>query len=138
MSKARITYRLDDSRQNMNKQPSVERSERKVVPLHAEETAKIGQEDGEKAEKKRAVNDRRPILNQFTSDFGSWSSPFDEETLRLEQMIRQSGGIGQPTASASSRRDEAPSIYPNAGGGSFRADGEFVTRRHEPEVLDDD
>ncbi|ANE47164.1 hypothetical protein SY83_13815 [Paenibacillus swuensis] len=29
-------------------------------------------------------------LNQFTTDYGAWNSPFTEETYRLERMIRES------------------------------------------------
>jgi stage II sporulation protein B len=29
-------------------------------------------------------------LNQFTTDFGAWNSPFTEETYRLEKLIRES------------------------------------------------
>lgn len=29
-------------------------------------------------------------LNQYTTDYGAWSSPFDAETKRIEELIRQS------------------------------------------------
>src|SRR5690606_19377917 len=31
------------------------------------------------------------LLNQFTTDYGAWGSPFDIEAERLEQIIRDSG-----------------------------------------------
>jgi stage II sporulation protein B len=42
-------------------------------------------------------------LNQFTSDFGAWSSPFDAEVQRLEALIRNSS---PPQEADSNRRSE--------------------------------
>src|SRR5690606_14597874 len=52
---------------------------RPIIPLTPEEFEVVE----EKSE--------QPPLNQFTADFGSWSSPFDEETERVERMIRETG-----------------------------------------------
>jgi stage II sporulation protein B len=79
MSKARITYRFDPERNEHSspKQIAPEGESRaKVIPLYDNEY---------RAEK---IVDVQP-LNQFTTDFGAWSSPFDAETDRVERMIRE-------------------------------------------------
>jgi stage II sporulation protein B len=74
MSKARITYRFD-------KHPGG-----KIVPAR-EQAKPTGtviplRRDG-------SGRDGEPELNRFTHDFGEWTSPFDTETKRIEQLIRE-------------------------------------------------
>jgi stage II sporulation protein B len=79
MNKARITYRFDpEGRKNAKQAAGKElpQENAKVIPLY---------EDEYKAED---IIDVQP-LNQFTTDFGAWSSPFDAETERVERMIRE-------------------------------------------------
>lgn len=62
----------------------------------------------------REIRDYQP-LNQYTTDFGAWSSPFDAETQRIEDLIRESNEregrkpLGEPEfyrPAPPSRRDE--------------------------------
>ncbi|MDF2926347.1 MAG: hypothetical protein K0R57_5261 [Paenibacillaceae bacterium] len=49
-------------------------------------------------------------LNQYTTDFGAWSSPFDAETQRIEDLIRDSNereGRGTADAPGDRRPDDA-------------------------------
>lgn len=74
MSKARLTYRLDAGRRNSNPNST---NQPDIIPLRQEEFKVI---------------DNGQELNQFTNDFGAWKSPFDEETERIEKLIRESSG----------------------------------------------
>ncbi|WP_010270865.1 hypothetical protein [Paenibacillus senegalensis] len=74
MSKARLTYRFDNGRDPANK-PSGQQPE--IIPLQKEEYK---------------VMDSGPELNQFTTHYGEWKSPFDEETEKIEKLIRESAG----------------------------------------------
>lgn len=78
MSRTRITYRFDQQTP-MKWEESQEKG--KVIPLHQKEYRVID-----------PVLSQQP-LNEFTKDFGAWSSPFDVETDQLEQMIREDDGI---------------------------------------------
>jgi stage II sporulation protein B len=83
MSKARITYRFDpehNEHRSRKQTASGGESRAKVIPLYNNEY---------KAEK---MVDVQP-LNQFTTDFGAWSSPFDAETDRVERMIRETDRV---------------------------------------------
>lgn len=99
MSKARITYRFDDpGREPFRKEP------RPVIPLFKEEFTIIREErepagdmpePGFSREGEPVLRTRREFvdtgpLNQFTTDFGAWKSPFDAETEKVERMIRES------------------------------------------------
>ncbi|WP_127588553.1 SPOR domain-containing protein [Paenibacillus koleovorans] len=55
----------------------------------------------------RPPREERAPLNQFTTDYGSWSSPFDEETERVERMIRSTGNATVQTEEA-----ERPPVPP--------------------------
>lgn len=90
MNKARITYRFDhDGHRLADKEkqghPGEESS---IIPLQPSEY-KV---EDEPMETSRYVEDIKRedsgLLNQYTSDFGAWSSPFDAEVERLEQLIR--------------------------------------------------
>lgn len=65
MHKAKITYRINNNRPE----------EPKVIQLRDEEFRV------EKAARE---------MNPFTNDYGAWDSPYDAETRRLEQLIRES------------------------------------------------
>lgn len=86
MNKARITYRFEhgQAHTSANLNNEAQWQETRVYDL-----------DKPKAEKKPAIEDAH-YLNQFTSDFGAWQSPFDIETEKLEDMIRHSErSVGQ-------------------------------------------
>lgn len=112
--KARITYRFE---QPEHKRPTSAKGgqeagrDARVIPLLAEEYHVVEEQvqvqaqddppvpDRREADEPRwertafssGMFDRRTPLNQFTTDFGSWSSPFDEETERVERAIRETG-----------------------------------------------
>lgn len=93
MNKARITYRFNENGQR-EKDSSGKGEPSKVIPLYEEEF-RVVEEKKESRPEKNAVepelyDDRR--LNHFTADFGGWSSPYDAETQRIEDLIRQSKG----------------------------------------------
>ncbi|MDB5053465.1 MAG: sporulation protein [Bacilli bacterium] len=73
MDKTKITYRFDPNMKPAERIDSNERS--KVIPLYEEEF--------------RIVEDITP-LKEYPNDYGAWNSPFDAETRRIEQMIRES------------------------------------------------
>src|SRR5690606_6245388 len=60
----------------------------KVIPLDSSEYEVM--EESERHAKEIQREDTSP-LNQYTADFGAWSSPFDAEVERLEQIIRNAG-----------------------------------------------
>jgi stage II sporulation protein B len=85
-NKARITYRFnkEGKREDVQAYSQIEkdnRSAQQIVPLRAEEYEIVGDDETESAAETKP-------LNQFTTDFGTWHSPFDEETERLERLIR--------------------------------------------------
>jgi stage II sporulation protein B len=78
MNKARITYRFDPQGRREPKPSAgaeLPTESPKVIPLREDEY------------RSEEIIDVQP-LNQFTTDFGAWSSPFDAETERVERMIR--------------------------------------------------
>lgn len=78
MSKSTITYRFDHSERPRTQHKS-EPKEKQIIPLN--------QEEYEVKSSPEAIVDTQQ-LNQFTTDFGAWSSPFDAETDELERLIR--------------------------------------------------
>ncbi|MDF2937150.1 MAG: hypothetical protein K0Q90_2523 [Paenibacillaceae bacterium] len=83
MNKARITYRFDGERDKRNdglNEAANDREPNRVIPLFQEEYQVV---------EEREVRDYQS-LNQYTTDFGAWSSPFDAETQRIEDLIRES------------------------------------------------
>jgi stage II sporulation protein B len=97
MDKARITYRFEKGSGGSNKMQRAHgnesenrenRDKRKVVPLYQDEFRVVG-DDRTPQGPESPIFDTQS-LNQFTTDFGAWSSPFDEETERLEKLIRAS------------------------------------------------
>lgn len=89
MNKSRITYRFDSQG---NLQDRVEnKQDMKVIPLYKEEYSVDHDPSSEK--RSEAVRDNHAfrdnqMLNQYTYDYGAWNSPFDLETSKLEQLIR--------------------------------------------------
>ncbi|WP_438444331.1 SPOR domain-containing protein [Gorillibacterium sp. sgz5001074] len=128
MNKARITYRFDPDRER-EREWERERGEGqgrsgreengRVIPLYQEEYRVMEEQGNERQELHQASpepphrSDREsgsPIrdyqsLNQYTTDYGAWSSPFDAETQRIESLIRESNEregrrpAGEPPAS---------------------------------------
>lgn len=113
MNKARITYRFDPNRDNREREAGQGTEEMgRVIPLYQEEYEVVEEElelrgpsyKGDKPDRERTMPgsagrdtnkgqapDIRDYqgLNQFTTDFGAWSSPFDAETRRIEELIRE-------------------------------------------------
>src|SRR5690625_112046 len=81
MNKGRITYRFDSAGQRTveDDTTSKEQQQQQLVPIKEEEPSDLQDEESTVAYE----------INKFTSDFGSWESPFDTETEKLEQLIRQ-------------------------------------------------
>jgi stage II sporulation protein B len=106
-NKARITYRFDHPQQKRTDAHYFEQEPNPVIPLTPEEFSVVEEDAGslftDSGQYEPTRVDKSPPpsslfnqsqsqpLNQFTSDFGSWSSPFDEETERVERMIRATG-----------------------------------------------
>ncbi|MDP5272722.1 hypothetical protein [Chengkuizengella axinellae] len=88
MDKARLTYRFDKKDHKLNKKSDEDKKE--IISLHEDEFTVV--EEPDKTVKKEPLSepilDSQP-LNQFTTDYGAWSSPFDAETAKLEQLIRE-------------------------------------------------
>lgn len=110
MNKARITYRFDGDRDKRNdgmSEAANGREPNRVIPLFQEEYQVVEEKEGADSagkhgdrEERRYPESPRPSqqreirdyqsLNQYTTDFGAWSSPFDAETQRIEDLIRES------------------------------------------------
>lgn len=100
MSKARITYRFDEPGRHGEK-----RSPYPIIPLSKEEFSVV-EDDRHAASTPTPIRmapegrlyDTQP-LNQFTTDFGAWKSPFEVETEEVERLIRQSSSPMPPPSS---------------------------------------
>ena len=119
MNKARITYRFDEFGNQVAKPEKQETHNTEQTPpllsdglfsqtfeedtIHSGLSAQHAREQGQTPDSAKADNgtpgsgerggrviDLHP-LNPFTTDYGAWNSAFDEETFRVEQIIRQSG-----------------------------------------------
>jgi stage II sporulation protein B len=97
MNKARITYRFDQSRPpQSDKKTDVPKGD-KVIPLSHEEFQVVEGRD-EAADKEWMDKTKQfkmvesvfepQTLNQFTTDFGGWNSPFENDDDRVEHVIR--------------------------------------------------
>lgn len=89
----------------------------KVIPLYEEEYRVVeenrfgGHEDQE--QRVPQINDYQPF-EAYKTDYGAWSSPFDAETQRIEEMIRQSeAGRGQRPEPRSERGIERSKADPD-------------------------
>lgn len=104
MSKSRITFRFDRTGERIPHKP---KREQPVIPLEKEEFHVVEDEiplesSWNPGEKRQEDSHRQPgmetvehlftphQLNEFTTDFGVYTSPFDGETKRVEQIIRDS------------------------------------------------
>lgn len=102
MSKARITYRFDpkERAESERRATRVQQAEETVIPLYQEEfqviETKREEEPGgvtpyQQAEREQVESlFESHALNTFTTDFGSWNSPFETEGERVERIIRDS------------------------------------------------
>jgi stage II sporulation protein B len=82
MNKARITYRFDHDREKAERHMPEQRAETSPDQAPVQDRRDDGLQD-------KPYDSQ--MLNQFTTDFGAWSSPFDIEVERLEKLIRESG-----------------------------------------------
>ncbi|MFD2612563.1 SPOR domain-containing protein [Paenibacillus gansuensis] len=109
MSKARITYRFDQTGRSNKPEPP---PQGKVISLTEDEVRvtetiedtivfPAGKQEPERVQEAGKAGkeflDPQP-LNQFTTDFGAWQSPFTDETYRLEKLIRESDHEAYPGA----------------------------------------
>ncbi|MFS1513879.1 hypothetical protein VQL36_15750 [Chengkuizengella sp. SCS-71B] len=87
MNKARLTYRFDKDGNKINKENETQKD---IISLNKNEFKVLEKSDKTMTEDELSdtILDSQP-LNQFTTDYGAWSSPFDAETARLEQLIRE-------------------------------------------------
>ncbi|NBI29784.1 hypothetical protein [Chengkuizengella marina] len=87
MDKARLTYRFDKEGNQINKKNE---TQKEIISLNKNEFKVLEKSDKTETidELSDSILDSQP-LNQFTTDYGAWSSPFDAETARLEQLIRE-------------------------------------------------
>lgn len=102
MNKARITYRFDQDRERFDRLAADSKNE-KHGTSHDASNSDLERENREFSYKEFGDSERErteietkhdlydsQMLNQFTTDYGAWSSPFDIETERLERLIRES------------------------------------------------
>lgn len=80
-------YHVEEEREDDSQRESAANRSRPGTPYDTEEPFAYGNERRQRQE--RDIRDYQG-LNQFTTDFGAWSSPFDAETQRIEELIRQS------------------------------------------------
>lgn len=140
MNKARITYRFEHPEPKKTTAYRSDQETGNVIPLMAEEYNVVEEpmvesvvvrppvdhansEDDDYEANQGRVGQRQP-LNHFTTDFGSWSSPFDEETERVERMIRESGRATvqqpQPRPSVVNEQTRSESAIVNGETGYYR------------------
>lgn len=141
MNKARITYRFDSSKGpggEERRQPPAREEPGKVIPLYEEEYRVMEEQkeaqpqaepgrDGRPRREEAPIRDYQP-LNQYTTDYGAWSSPFDAETQRIEDLIRESNEREgrRPLGETAGKMDRYGRPLP-----------EFVEREPYPEPEDD-
>lgn len=75
MNKARLTYRFDRENDPRRKEAEAETPAEKVVPLYEDEFHVVGGE--------------QPLEQTSGNAYGKWDSPYDAETKRIEQLIRE-------------------------------------------------
>ncbi|MEI7025234.1 SPOR domain-containing protein [Paenibacillus sp. y28] len=98
MNKARITYRFDRSGTRLDSTPAPrdvlppQELAGPLTPMLHEEEEHVGRSPQSRSD--RDVIELRPVvtdvqeINPYVNDYEAWSSPFDAETQRLEQLIR--------------------------------------------------
>ncbi|MFC0212605.1 SPOR domain-containing protein [Paenibacillus chartarius] len=93
--KARITYRFEgQGRRETRKEERKEtarKPEPQVIPLYQEEFQVVADDTMRMEAVEEPANGRREplILNEFRTDFGEYRSPFEDETERVERIIRE-------------------------------------------------
>lgn len=104
MNKARITYRFDQNRKTEGARKSgYPNKQDKVIALYEEEFEIVPQERKEAEDPGKSAASAHQdnmqqveslfesnALNTFTTDFGSWASPIETESERVERIIRES------------------------------------------------
>lgn len=110
MTKARITYRFDHDKEQFSRLAAQDDGSKDSSPMtqevHRDQKMDLriheDQEIDSPSERKHgdaldqasdSIYDSQ-MLNLYTNDYGAWSSPFDIEVERLEQLIRESGREG--------------------------------------------
>ncbi|MDF2723847.1 MAG: hypothetical protein K0Q59_3522 [Paenibacillus sp.] len=83
----------------------------------------------EQPQARRDLFDSQP-LNQFTTDFGAWKSPFDVETERVEREIRQSGNVHPPEPMP--EKEQHP--HPYADEARYHGDSGYVEPPRGPQI----
>ncbi len=125
MNKARITYRFDHRDGRFVDAPrSGDRDD--IISLEPEDFEVV-----EEPRERPADSIRDSYwLNQFTRDYGAWQSPFDAETERLEQLIRESDSARRqpPRASAYAKDQAEPQPARN---GAYDEAGRRADERYE-------
>jgi stage II sporulation protein B len=139
-NKARITYRFDGQGRRVQL-PQEPRREPQVIPLNGEEFRVMEDEEAARsgsapreAPQHRAEEEAQArrgraapvILNEYTSEFGAYVSPFDEETERVERIIRESQRTNGETGFAEGAFGRAPAReepLPPPGGADAYASG---------------
>jgi stage II sporulation protein B len=101
LSKTRITYRLDNQYEKPSERMNNEERKR-VVPLYEDEF--------------RIIDEAR-TPPEYANDYGAWNSPFDSETKRIEQLIRESNA---PVIKSNQMRAKDEDLSPNEIENRFR------------------
>ncbi|MFD2670492.1 SPOR domain-containing protein [Marinicrinis sediminis] len=84
-NKSTITYRFDHNPKSQQNS----KSEQQIIPLNKEDY------EVRETPSCHPVEDP-PGLNQYTMDFGAWSSPFEAEVERLEKLIKETDHPDHP------------------------------------------
>lgn len=129
MSKAKITYRFDpENRGGDSYLHSAEAGKNQgvVIPLYQNESPEQSGGKEPSPPKPNEMPGDLQMLNQFATDYGAWSSPFDLETQRLEKLIRESDALRE--RNAEQRKADRTNFDP------FRGPGREVPNRMNPET----
>lgn len=99
MNKSRITYRFDQDKEQFHRSSSAfgnssaDDQRTSTGRFERSDAAGFDSEGSMNAASSNEAKNRlldSQMLNQYTTDYGAWSSPFDIETERLERLIRES------------------------------------------------
>jgi stage II sporulation protein B len=103
MNKARITYRFDQTRSHIGtREKGIPIKEDKVIPLYQDEFQLVKEQTTPEP------------LNTFGADMGSWNSPFETESDRIERVIRESSyepGKKEPTRPDARGPESDPELW---------------------------
>jgi len=118
MNKARITYRFDRDGRQVDL-PVADKQDY-IIPLYEEDFQVVDERE-----------DRPKTIQSIRNDDMRWNAPYNDETDRLEQMIRDSGERrSEPTERSYSRTPMRNPAQSQTGGRSYR-DAETY-REEEP------